>query len=104
LAEELKIQIEYFKPYIVVLQSLRNPGIRPRHLEDISKRTGITISMSPDLTFRKLLSLNIMEFQEIIKDTSETAAKEHAIEEALRKMKSDWQTLKMEVIPYKNTG
>ena len=104
LAIDMKNQMEEFKPYIGVIQALRNPGMKERHLEELSEKTQIDISMGPDMTFEMLLELGLMQFQDIIKEISESAAKEHAIEEALQKMMTEWDTLKMEVIPYKDTG
>lgn len=96
--------MESFKPYIGVIQALRNPGMKARHLQELSDNTGIEMSMSPDLTFENLLSIGIMNFQDVIKEVSESAAKEHAIEDALQKMMKEWESLIMEVTPYKDTG
>ncbi|KAJ8667913.1 hypothetical protein QAD02_009576, partial [Eretmocerus hayati] len=104
LANDLKSQMETFKPYVGVIQALRNPGIKERHLEEISKQTGMEISMTSDLTFKDFLNVGIMQYGEIITEISESAAKEHAIEDALQKMKKDWEAIAMEVVPYKDTG
>lgn len=104
LANEVRGQIESFKPYVGVIQALRNPGMKARHLKELSENVGIEISMGPDVTFKSLLKLDIMEHEEVIKEISESAAKEHAIEEALQRMIAEWDTLSMEVIAYKDTG
>ncbi|XP_023247279.1 dynein heavy chain 1, axonemal-like [Copidosoma floridanum] len=104
LANDVKEQIDNFKPYVGVIQALRNPGMKTRHLEQISNKVGMNASEMSELTFADLLSLDIMRFEEDIKDISEGAAKEYAIEETLNKMIADWATLKVEVAPYKETG
>ena len=35
-AMEVKLKIENFKPYIPLIQGLRNPGMRSRHWEQVS--------------------------------------------------------------------
>jgi hypothetical protein len=39
-AEEVKKQIEEFKPFIPLIQGLRNPGMRQRHWELVSSFIG----------------------------------------------------------------
>ena len=44
-AQEVKDWIEEFKPYIPIIQALRNPGMRKRHWEQV-----MTIILDPELT------------------------------------------------------
>ncbi|XP_058804505.1 dynein axonemal heavy chain 1-like [Phymastichus coffea] len=104
LVSDIRGRIEHFKPYVGVIQALRNPGMKARHLQELSDKIGIKISMSSDVTFKSLLSFGIMEHEETIREISESAAKEHVIEDALRKMIAEWDALKMDVIAYKDTG
>ena len=39
-ALQIKEEIEAFKPYIPLIQGLRNPGMRLRHWEDLKDQTG----------------------------------------------------------------
>lgn len=78
--------------------------MKARHFEELSKQTGIQIALTPNLTFKNLLILGIMKFEETVKTIAESAAKEYAIECTLDKMMTEWQTIKMDVLPYKNTG
>lgn len=39
-ALQIKEEIEAFKPYIPLIQGLRNPGMRLRHWEDLKDKTG----------------------------------------------------------------
>ncbi|XP_066590873.1 dynein axonemal heavy chain 1-like [Prorops nasuta] len=97
-------QIEAFKPYAAIIQALRNPGIKPRHFEELSAITGIQMALTPSLTFKNLILLGIMDFDEVVNRTADGAAKEYSIEETLDKMMSEWDSVNMEVHSYKETG
>ncbi|XP_024940673.1 dynein heavy chain 1, axonemal [Cephus cinctus] len=103
-AIQIRDQIETFKPFVGMMQSFRNPGMKPRHFEELSALTGIQMALTPTLTFKNLLVLGIMNYTDTVQEVAEGAAKEYAIEESLDKMIADWSTIKMEIIPHKNTG
>ncbi|KAG5345241.1 DYH1 protein, partial [Acromyrmex charruanus] len=95
-------QIEAFKPYISVIQALRCPGMKNRHFEELNKKIGIQIALMPTLSFKNLLGLNIMKHKETVKTIADTAAKEFLIESTLDKMITDWKTITIVVLPYKD--
>lgn len=39
-AIEIRNQIDNFKPYVPLIQNLRNPGMRQRHWDDLKEQTG----------------------------------------------------------------
>ncbi|XP_076627799.1 dynein axonemal heavy chain 1 [Colletes latitarsis] len=104
IATHIRDQIDEFKPYIGLIQSLREPGMKDRHFEELSLYTGIQMALTPTLTFKNLLVLGIQEFEELVKTVADTAAKEYATEHTLNKMIAEWATIAMEILPYKNTG
>lgn len=104
IAFTIRDQIEAFKPYISVIQSLRCPGMKNRHFEELTKETGIQMALTSTLTFKNLLFLDIMKYEEIIKTIADAASKEFLIECTLDKMMTDWKTIMIDVLPYKNTG
>lgn len=101
---EIRDRIEAFKPYVGLMQSLRNPGVKARHFEELSQRTGIQMALTPALTLKGLLLLGITDFEDIVMDVADSAAKEYTIEGTLDKMSNEWETIKMDVMPYKDTG
>jgi len=103
-AVNTKNQIEAFKPYISVIQALRCPGMKNRHFEELNKKIGIKVVLTPILSFKNLLVFNIMKHKETVKTIANTAAKEFLIENTLDKMTTDWKTITMDVFPYKDTG
>ncbi|KAK3096562.1 hypothetical protein FSP39_001310 [Pinctada imbricata] len=76
-ASEIKGLIEEFKPYIPLIQGLRNPGMRSRHWDQ------------PTLTFNKCLEMNLQDHIGTISKVAEIAGKEYSIEQD--KMEKDWE-------------
>ncbi|KAK3782184.1 hypothetical protein RRG08_032935 [Elysia crispata] len=103
-AENIKVNIENFKPYVPLIQGLTNPGLRQRHWDAMSNEIGVKLKPSPNLTFTKCLEMKLEDYIDAIVKVSEVAAKEYAIELALNKMESEWETVEFELSPYKNTG
>ncbi|KAH8863214.1 Dynein heavy chain 1, axonemal [Schistosoma japonicum] len=104
LANQVKLSIEEFKPYLPLMQSLRNPGMRQRHWEQLSEELGMNIVPKATLTFSKCLEMHLQDHIDIISKIADVAGKEYSIESALNKMVNDWESVKFDVIPYKDTG
>ncbi|KAM0726282.1 Dynein axonemal heavy chain 1 [Formica fusca] len=104
IALTIRSQIEAFKPYIGMIQALRDPGMKTRHFEELTKEIGIQMELTPTLTFKTLVFLGVMKFEDTVKTVADAAAKEYLIEGALDKMMIEWETITMDVLPYKNTG
>lgn len=103
-ATEIKSEIEKFRPFLPLIQSLRNPGMRNRHWEKLSAHLDIVIKPKPSLTFSKCLEMGLQNhITEIIK-IAEIASKEFSIEQALDKMEQEWEPQLLEIISYKTSG
>lgn len=103
-AQQIKDEIDTFKPFIPLIQSLRNPGMRNRHWEQLSEKLGIVIKPKPTLTFTKCIELGLQQHIETITSIAEIAAKEFSIEQALDKMEEEWESQELEIKSYKSTG
>jgi dynein heavy chain len=103
-AQEIKQQIEDFRPHIPLIQGLRNPGMRNRHWEQLSNSLGMQIFPKANLTFAKCLEMGLQNHTETISKVAEIAGKEFSIEQALDKMESEWESVLMEISSYKETG
>ncbi|XP_066453022.1 dynein axonemal heavy chain 1 isoform X2 [Eleutherodactylus coqui] len=103
-AQDVKGRIEEFKPYIPLIQSLRNPGMRNRHWELLSEQIKINIKPKSNLTFTRCLEMKLQDHIESITKAAEIAGKEFSIEQALDKMEMEWSTVFFTVMPYKETG
>lgn len=58
-ANQIKMAIEEFKPFIPLIQGLRNPGMRKRHWEELSEELGVNIVPKSTLTFAKCLDMRL---------------------------------------------
>ena len=60
-AAQIKVSIEEFRPFIPLIQGLRNPGMRSRHWEQLSSDLGMTIVPKANLTFSKCLEMRLQD-------------------------------------------
>nr|CAD7450236.1 unnamed protein product [Timema bartmani] len=104
IAKEIKEQIDEFRPHVSLIQALRDRGLRLRHWEEISYKTGIQISMTPNLTFRKCLEAGLGDYADVVVQVAESAGKEFALEQTLIKMQTEWESIVIELTAYKDTG
>uniref|UniRef100_UPI00398EE5C8 dynein axonemal heavy chain 1 isoform X2 n=1 Tax=Pristiophorus japonicus TaxID=55135 RepID=UPI00398EE5C8 len=103
-AIKIRSTVEDFKPYIPLIQALRNPGMRNRHWDVLSEEIQINVKPKANLTFARCLDMNLQDHIEAIAKVAEVAGKEYAIEQALDKMEGEWENIFFDVIPYKETG
>ncbi|XP_030585284.1 LOW QUALITY PROTEIN: dynein heavy chain 1, axonemal-like [Archocentrus centrarchus] len=103
-ANLIRTKIEDFRPYVPLIQGLRNPGMKSRHWEILSERIQITVKPKANLTLSRCLELGLQNFVDDIAQVAEVAGKEYTIEQALEKMEQDWSTVVVDVLPYKDTG
>uniref|UniRef100_A0A670ILT6 Dynein axonemal heavy chain 1 n=1 Tax=Podarcis muralis TaxID=64176 RepID=A0A670ILT6_PODMU len=102
-AVEIRGKIEEFRPYIPLIQGLRNPGMRNRHWEMLSEEIKINVRPKANLTFARCLEMKLQDHIEIIAKIAEIAGKEYSIEHALDKMEHEWEYILFNVVPYKET-
>ncbi|XP_034961986.1 dynein axonemal heavy chain 1 isoform X2 [Zootoca vivipara] len=102
-AMEIRGKIEEFRPYIPLIQGLRNPGMRNRHWEMLSEEIKINVRPKANLTFARCLEMNLQDHIEAIAKIAEIAGKEYSIEHALDKMEHEWEYILFNVVPYKET-
>ena len=65
-AQDYKNRVEDFKPYIPLIQGLRNQGMRIRHWDMLSEELGFNIRPKKDLTFQKCLDMKLDQYTEQI--------------------------------------
>lgn len=79
----IRNKIEDFRPYISLIQGLRNPGMRNRHWEMLSERIQIKVKPKANLTFSRCLELGLQNHVDVIAQVTEVAGKEYTIEQVL---------------------
>ncbi|KAH0630033.1 hypothetical protein JD844_012597 [Phrynosoma platyrhinos] len=102
-AMEIRGKIEEFRPYIPLIQGLRNPGMRNRHWEMLSEEIKMNVKPKANLTFARCLEMKLQDHIEIISKIAEIAGKEYSIEHALDKMENEWESILFNIVPYKAT-
>lgn len=65
---------------------------------------GVKIILSPSLNFKKCLSLGVDKHVEELDRISKNAWEEYNIELALNEMIKEWDGVKLQFLPYKDTG
>ncbi|XP_049589438.1 dynein axonemal heavy chain 1 [Syngnathus scovelli] len=103
-AELIRAKIEEFRPYVPLIQGLRNPGMRMHHWESLSDTIGIKVVPQAKLTLSRCLEIGLQNHMDVIAQVAETAGKEYTIEQALNKMKLEWSEILFELMAYKDTG
>ena len=103
-AESVKNKLEKFKTHIPLITVLRNPGLRDRHWHQISGIVGQRVYPDENTTLAKILDLNLGQYLTQFESISDAASKEFSLQNALSKMKDDWEPLVFNAIPYKDTG
>ena len=96
--------MDEFKPYLPLIQALRNPGMRDRHWDRLSEDLGRQIQPDPSLTLTDVLKMDLLVRVDVITKVCDVAGKEYSIEAALDKMDNEWKAIALEIFAYKDTG
>ncbi|CAH0726011.1 unnamed protein product, partial [Brenthis ino] len=104
LAQSVRSKMEDFKTHMPIIQTLGNPGMKPRHWEKVSEIVGFPIVVDDELSLEKVIDFNLVDYIEKFENISEAATKENNLEKALDKMIKEWAELRFEILPYKDTG
>ena len=83
MAADIRGKIDDFRPYIPLIQGLRNPGMRGRHWQLLSDRIHMNVKPKANLTFSRCLELGLQDHVDEIARVAEVAGKEYAIEQVL---------------------
>lgn len=103
ITQQVKDQLDEFRPKVPLMVALRKQGMKERHWEAITQEVGKKVEPTPDFTFQKALDLGLMDHCNFCCDIGEKAAKEYQIETMLHQMTTAWQDINFELIPFKNT-
>ncbi|KAI3387241.1 hypothetical protein SNEBB_002654 [Seison nebaliae] len=95
--------IKSFKENIPVIQILCNPGIRDRHWAVMSEIAGRDLKPDTGTSLRKVLRMDLDKHMKEFEVVSGSATKEHSLECALKKMKSEWEDMKFNITTYRDT-
>ncbi len=66
-AVQTKKELDDFKQFIPLIQTLRSPGMKDRHWEELSKQIGFEFRPDSDMTLTKIIGeLNMQKHIDII--------------------------------------
>ncbi|XP_056131285.1 dynein axonemal heavy chain 12 [Lampris incognitus] len=97
-------QIKEFKEHIPMVSILCNPGIRPRHWEQMSQIVEFDLTPDSCTTLRKVLKQNLSPYLEHFESISAAASKEFSLEKAMQAMVEIWDGISFNHNPYRETG
>lgn len=98
---QIKEQIEEFREYMPIINTLGNPGMKERHWEMVSEIIGFPIKVTPELTLQKVIEYGLEEYVSKFESISESATKENNLEKAMLRMASDWEDIAFTISPYR---
>lgn len=104
IAIALRKNIEDFKHYLPLVNTLFNPGLRERHWQEINKIVGFEIQSDRETNLQMLIDMDLLQYTPQFSIISDAASKEMKIEQTIEKIKSEWSTTKFTLNSYRDTG
>ncbi|RKP21352.1 hypothetical protein ROZALSC1DRAFT_27237, partial [Rozella allomycis CSF55] len=72
---------------------LRSNAIRDRHWKQLMKTTGVTFTLTTDMKFQDLLSLQLHKYEDDVKGIVDRATKELSMEKVLGELEKTWNVM-----------
>ena len=104
LCEEQKVFVDDLKKFVPLVQALRMPGMKERHWESLSKELGFELRPGPHFNLTTAEEMGLLDHLELLTRVSDVAAKEFGIEQAMNKMRGEWEDIEMVVMEYGDSG
>ena len=96
--------VSAFVPHLPLIIALRQKGLRERHWEAISAKSGKKVQPDDAWTLQTVFDLKLQDNVDLIQKQSEVAGKEFSIETSLDAMEAGWEPITLQIEPYKETG
>ncbi|KAJ8313224.1 hypothetical protein KUTeg_009222, partial [Tegillarca granosa] len=81
---------------IRAVAELQNPAIRDRHWQQLMAATKVRFVMNENTTLADLLSLNLHEFEDEVRNIVDKAVKEMSMEKVLKELDVTWSSMEFE--------
>ncbi len=106
IASEVGRQIDAFAPNVPFVMGMRNPGMRDRHWDQLSESIGQDIhpAADPDFTLQTAFDMELHKHGQLFASVGATAGKEYQIEQGLDKMRNEWKTIELQIVPYEKAA
>ena len=102
--EELKAKLGEFGAHVPLIVALRNPGLRERHWQMLGEKLGFPVKVDANFSLAKAISMKLHENVAIVEEQAEHASKEFSLERTLDQMLGNWEGVRFETMPWRNTG
>ncbi|CAG7837267.1 unnamed protein product [Allacma fusca] len=93
-----------FRDNLPFIGIMCNPGLKKRHWDQMSEICGFDVTPDTGTSLRKLLQMDLSQYMDKFEGVSLAASKEHALEQSIDKMQTEWDNTKLNTIDYKDTG
>lgn len=94
----LETVIKQFKNIIPLMASLKHEAMRERHWKMLMTKTAKTFDMSHQrFTLNNMFAMELHKYQEIVEEIVLNAIKELAIEQGVKDIAQQWETIKFSV-------
>ena len=87
-----------------LIVALRNPGLRDRHWDRMSKEVGFKVKADEGFSVSRALQMELPKFMSKIEEVSEHASKEYSLERTLEKMQTEWTGVEFGYLDWRTTG
>ncbi|XP_031208338.1 dynein heavy chain 2, axonemal isoform X2 [Mastomys coucha] len=103
--ETTRSKIEQFKRTMPLISDLRNPALRERHWDQVKEEVQREFDQeSESFTLEQIVKLGMDQHVEKIGEISASATKELAIEVGLQNIAKTWDSIQLDIVPYKDKG
>ncbi|VEL06882.1 unnamed protein product [Protopolystoma xenopodis] len=103
-AQKIKSKLEKFQVFLPIIQVVCNPGIQARHWDQMSDIIGYDIKPRPDTNLITFLEFNLKDSLQQLEEVASAASREHQLETTMLRMKEEWNSMRFELLPYRDTA
>ncbi|KZC12413.1 Dynein heavy chain 2, axonemal [Dufourea novaeangliae] len=103
--EHSRMLVDKFRRTLPLITDLKNPAMRSRHWKKVKEVIDRDFDeTSETFTLEAIAEMQLQNFAEQIADISNAATMELAIETGLRNISHVWQSMPIQMVPYKDRG
>jgi dynein heavy chain len=102
---ELKTAVDRFRATMPLITDLGNEDLQPRHWQLLMDQIGQNFDHEgDDFTLERVIDLRLDQHSEFIGTISASASKEYQVEKAIMDVEETWNTLQLDLVPYRDRG
>nr|XP_021153643.1 dynein heavy chain 12, axonemal isoform X1 [Columba livia]XP_021153644.1 dynein heavy chain 12, axonemal isoform X1 [Columba livia]XP_021153645.1 dynein heavy chain 12, axonemal isoform X1 [Columba livia]XP_021153646.1 dynein heavy chain 12, axonemal isoform X1 [Columba livia]XP_021153647.1 dynein heavy chain 12, axonemal isoform X1 [Columba livia]XP_021153648.1 dynein heavy chain 12, axonemal isoform X1 [Columba livia] len=104
MCSSILVQIKDFKEYVPTVTVFCNPGLRPRHWQQMSNIIGSDLTPNSGTTLRKVLKQDLAPYFDQFEAISVAASKEFSLEKTMNAMMETWESISFSTNVHQGTG